>query len=261
MKIILAVLFALSICFALDHTTTTYIPLSGASISASGNKANFDSLRNGINQVKDTVVRDHDSLKTRVVRAVKAQFDTLLGKPTYMKGRVIGDTIAGTFSSATNGNFTNLTYDSAGGRIIKASGPITADSVNVRAIKATNLSTDSLISTVKSFPCSLFDGATYRAKVTATYKSIAGIVSITIPNLIGSLAGGGPCYIRTIPAEIRPAATKQVICIVVDNGTLRAGMIYPANNAQFTVSDILGTGCVSGTSGIAGTTCVIYNLY
>jgi hypothetical protein len=107
----------------------------------------------------------------------------------------------------------------------------------------------------------LFDGATYRAKVTATYKSIAGIVSITIPNLIGSLAGGGPCYIRTIPAEIRPAATKQVICIVVDNGTLRAGMIYPANNAQFTVSDILGTGCVSGTSGIAGTTCVIYNLY
>jgi hypothetical protein len=215
MRIILAVLFALTFCFALDHTTTTYTPTSGASISASGNKANFDSLRNGVNQCKDTIVRDHDSTKTRVVRAVKAQFDST----------------------------------------------VKADSINARAIKATNLSTDSLISTVKSFPCSLFDGATYRAKVTATYKSIAGIVSITIPNLIGSLAGGGPCYIRTIPAEIRPAATKQVICIVVDNGTLKAGTIYPANNAQFTVSDILGTGCVSGPSGIAGTTCVIYNLY
>jgi hypothetical protein len=186
----------------------------------------------------------------------KANNDTVLN----WSSRVGGDTMN------TKVWWANAGHDSTYWRVarntkIKVDSTVTGDSINARAIKATNLSTDSLISTVKSFPCSLFDGATYRAKVTATYKSIAGIVSITIPNLIGSFAGGGPCYIRTIPAEIRPAATKQVICIVVDNGTLKAGMIFPANNAQFTVSDIPGTGCVSGTSGIAGTTCVIYNLY
>jgi hypothetical protein len=73
------------------------------------------------------VNRDHDSLNTRSVRAAKGQFDTLLGKPTYLKGRLVGDTIAGTFSSATNGNFTNLTYDSLGGRVIAASGGITGN--------------------------------------------------------------------------------------------------------------------------------------
>ena len=127
MRKIMAILFMATFCFALNHTSTTYVPTNGGIISSSGNKANFDSLRNGINQTKDTVNRDHDSLNTRSVRAAKGQFDTLLGKPTYLKGRLVGDTIAGTFSSATNGNFTNLTYDSLGGRVIAASGGITGN--------------------------------------------------------------------------------------------------------------------------------------
>ena len=52
--------------FALNPTTTTYTPTSGGVISAAGERANRDSLRNGINQTKDTVnikaKRDQDTL-------------------------------------------------------------------------------------------------------------------------------------------------------------------------------------------------------
>jgi hypothetical protein len=55
MRTKLFIILIVSLSFALQHTTTTYTPTSGASISAAGNKANFDSLRNGINQCKDTL--------------------------------------------------------------------------------------------------------------------------------------------------------------------------------------------------------------
>jgi hypothetical protein len=54
MKSILVLLVSFCLSVAIEHTTTTYTPVNGALISSAGNKANFDSLRNGVNQCKDT---------------------------------------------------------------------------------------------------------------------------------------------------------------------------------------------------------------
>ena len=259
---IIAVLLALSFCFALDHTSLTFTPASGQAITASGNKANFDSLRNGINQVKDTVVRDHDSLKTRSAIIQKGQFDTLLAKPTYLKGRMVGDTIAATFGSATNGNFTNLTYDSAGGRVIKASGPITSDSCYARSKRAVKERLDSTLTAdsvnaraigggfTTAFACSLFEGTTYRATVTANYQKIGHIAAIRIDGLVGSLTGGGFVYLRNFPSVIKSGVigASDVVVPVYNNNVLVPGyLVFNSGNPEL---HVFGANWLSGTGGI-----------
>jgi hypothetical protein len=115
MRILLTIFLIISVCFGIQHTTTTYTSTSGALISSVGLNANRDSLRNGVNQCKDTFglytrwkeFSSHDSIfkwmnidtiggKVRIDTIIKVFIDTIAHKVKIdtVRNKVFIDTIS-----------------------------------------------------------------------------------------------------------------------------------------------------------------------
>jgi hypothetical protein len=206
-------LFVAFACYALDHTTTTYIPTSGAAISSSGNKANFDSLKAGINQTKDTV-------NYKVPWANTAKDSTYWRVARFVK--------------------------------IKADSAISGDSLNIRVIRAVklNLGSDSSLNgyTDTTFYDSLFDGSTYRARGLARVVKIGNIITLYQPGLSGTITTSTPTSISGIPAKFFPSA-NTISRLVKNNGAwvmgdiaFSAGLMLPEKS--------VGVYLDAGTGGI-----------
>ena len=129
MKKVSIILLALCVSstFAINPLTWFWnIKLTGDTATVVKWKANNDTVLNFSNRVADTLnngvprwknlYHAHDSTFSYI------KVDTLKGNPTYFKGRLVYDTIAGTTGSATN-----FTADSIYTRTIKSTSPITAN--------------------------------------------------------------------------------------------------------------------------------------
>ena len=181
--VILFILLSVCASYAASGFTYFWTPKSKDTVTAVRLKANYDTLRIWGGRIADTLTLApvrwsghmlHDStfswLQIDSIRH-SPNIDTILGTPLYIKGRTVGDTIAATFGSATNGNFTNLTYDSAGGRVIKASGPITSDSCYARSKRAVKERLDSTL-TVDSVNARATRGVKAKYDSTLTVDSV-----------------------------------------------------------------------------------------
>jgi hypothetical protein len=234
MRKIAVFLFIVSVCFALNHTTTTYIPVSGNLISASGLKANYDSLKVGVNQTKDTVNCLKDTIFTRSIRAVKIKTDS------------------------------TITADSTNIRSIRAvksklDSTLTVDSVNLRSIT---------INDTGWFPCTT-SGFTVAIIDSIKWQKIGRLVTLSVPSLSGT-SNQTYFYINfagAIPAKLKPVNVATAGCtssgatVGVDNGTatsliycldtrtVLAGLTFQKyNNGAFTNSGTKGLGIYAGVS-------------
>jgi hypothetical protein len=274
LKKLVMLFILLSVCasYAASGFTYFWTPKSKDTVTAVKLKANYDTLRIWGGRIADTLTLApvrwsghmlHDStfswLQIDSIRH-SPNIDTILGTPLYIKGRTVGDTIAATFGSATNGNFTNLTYDSAGGRVIKASGPITSDSCYARSKRAvkerldSTLTVDSVnaraignkpkfdsltfnsISYLKTyidttFPCSLFDNTTFRQAHPATLIQCGRIITFYLPTLIGTVTGGASTFVHGIAAKFLPSTSgAQIPVSIINNSAYQIGLFYAAQD-------------------------------
>lgn len=82
--------------------------------------------------------------------------------------------------------------------------------------------TEAPVYTNSAFACSLFDGITYRAVVTAHYQKVGDCVTLSIPAVVGLLTGGYT-YLKTIPIAINPDNLRYLSAYTVSNGTNMIG--------------------------------------
>lgn len=129
------------------------------------------------------------------------------------------------------------TIDSLKARVIKAdsvsattgtfSSNVIADSISVRAI--------SLI-TKGVAPCSLYTGSTYVTSGTLKYTKIGNIVTVTFPDLIGTLQSGRTTIIK-VPAAISSSAPYPSFSIPAYSlGTPVEGVLATNSSTSFELS-------------------------
>jgi len=178
-----------------------------------------------------------DSSDHRIITSDSATIPILKGTKTFRDSSIFTGGIKGV----------RLTMDSIYTAALDVAGTINSDS-------GYRINGGDLLSVydTESFACSLFDGATYRAVVTAKYTIIGNVVHLSIPAMSGTITASTTTYLRTIPAAIRPTSRAIIgITTVMSNSVYIVGQIItPPSAAYFVIRKSDCTYLDAGTGGI-----------